>query len=167
MFDLPWTNLEDYEEFLKFFQWFTLPKGGKITVKFTGFLPQPGTPMQDAPKSLRIEEYIFLDRLVRGGKTKRETLRPGLSGTSINIIPIQKLDNQAIDLYFIRSGMEMFSVVEKMKGRTIGLGDFRKILKAHSVELDELLSGKTLGRQVEPVAEWKKQISFDSTNWDK
>lgn len=153
LWDLPWTQQRDYAELLGMLDGLRLPRGGKITIKLTAIIPQPGTPFERMPKRLNIEEYGYLQGLIRSGPRKVDA---GQKRTAVHFLPIQSLGRQALETYLTRAGDELWDVLCALDRGPISLSTtvpIGALARRCGVPWDEVLAGRILGHPVEPVRE--------------
>jgi hypothetical protein len=159
LWDLPWTQRRDYDELLGMLDALRLPRGGKITLKFTAIIPQPGTPLGHTPKRLNVEEWGYLRGLLAQGPTvntgrAKSATDHRTTVTSAHILPIQTLGRQALEAYLTRAGSEMWDVLCAMERRPISLSTpipLRALAMSCGVPWDDVMAGRILGQPVEPV----------------
>jgi radical SAM superfamily enzyme YgiQ (UPF0313 family) len=151
LWGLPWTQRCDYDELWTMLNRLHLPGGGKITLKLTGIIPQPGTPFEHMPQRLNVDEYGYLQGIIAGG-VHVNTAHSHL--TSVHILPVQSLGRQAWETYLTRAGAEMWDVLcaverERVSWRTTV--QIRALAMRCGVPWDEVMAGRILGQPVEPV----------------
>ncbi len=151
LWDLPWTQRRDYDELLGMLEALRMPGGGKITLKLTAIIPQPGTPFERMPKRLNVDEWGYLRGLLTNGPRKVDV---GQHRTAVHLLPVQSLGRQALETYLTRAGVEMWDVLCALDRRPISLTTaipIRSLATACGVPWDEVMAGRILGQPIEPV----------------
>ena len=144
IYDLPWTQEQDYAEFWDLLGRLKLDKGGKITVKFTSFTPMPGTPLQDAPKLLNKEEHCYLLQMQQNGGYCTQQLT---AVTWVELIGLENQVAQALGVYCMRAGREMLDVLlyADAHGMPRNLPQLYAMFRTLRIPLKEVLAGRNLG----------------------
>jgi len=149
--DLPWTQRRDYRELWDLLG-LHLPRGGKITLKFTAIVPQPGTPFERMPKRLNVKEYAYLEGILRQGPDKRDQ---GTRRTAVHILGLQTLGRQALETYLTRAGEELLDFLVALEAARhvplFGPATIARLAASVGVPWEDVMGGRILGIPVESV----------------
>lgn len=154
LWGLPWTQRRDYAELLPMLKALRLPSGGKVTLKFTAIVPQPGTPLEHMPLRPNVEEWGYLTQLSGGGVANAYNSCHLCRHTGVRILPIQSLGRQAWECYLTRAGAEMWDVLCAVERERISWRThipIRSLAIRCGVPWDDVMAGRILGVPVEPV----------------